>query len=185
MSAGLTRIGMRLLPGIEGVIERRVLLGVRVWPEITARFIPKPLFPKIVKGWNIAGVCLIRLGHMRPVGMPGGWDRLPRTQPTGSPSNGWKAGGAGGGGGNPLAGLMGGLMGPMMGGQTPQQNPRPGGHRRSVSPARSDMSAPDGIDDLINKMNLQPDKIQDLDAISLMSGGTDRNSTDRGITLNL
>lgn len=93
MSAGLTRIGMRLLPGIEGVIERRVLLGVRVWPEITARFIPKPLFPKIVKGWNIAGVCLIRLGHMRPVGMPGGWDRLPRTQPTGSPSNGWKAGG--------------------------------------------------------------------------------------------
>ena len=34
-------------------------------------------------------------------------------------------------------------------------------------------------------MNLQPDKIQDLDAISLMSGGTDRNSTDRGITLNL
>jgi hypothetical protein len=47
------------------------------------------------------------------------------------------------------------------------------------------MSGPDGIDDLINKMNLQPDKIPDLDAISLMSGGTDRNSTDRGITLNL
>ena len=47
------------------------------------------------------------------------------------------------------------------------------------------MSAPDGIDDLINKMNLQPDKIPDLDAISLMSGDTDRKSTDRGITLNL
>ena len=41
------------------------------------------------------------------------------------------------------------------------------------------------IDDLINKMNLQPDKIPDLDAISLMSGDTDKKSTDRGITLNL
>jgi hypothetical protein len=47
------------------------------------------------------------------------------------------------------------------------------------------MSGPDGIDELINKMNLQPDKIPDLDAISLMSGDTDRKSTDRGITLNL
>ena len=34
-------------------------------------------------------------------------------------------------------------------------------------------------------MNLQPDKIPDLDAISLMSGDTDKKSTDRGITLNL
>jgi hypothetical protein len=49
------------------------------------------------------------------------------------------------------------------------------------------MSGPDGIDDLINKMNLQPDKIPDLDAISLMSGETDKKSsgTERGITLNL
>ena len=93
----------------------------------------------------------------------------------------------GGGGGNPLGGLMGGLMGGMMGGgggrPPPPQGPPQ--QRRPTSPARSDMSGPDGIDDLINKMNLQPDKIPDLDAISLMSGGTDKNSTDRGITLNL
>ena len=101
-------------------------------------------------------------------------------------------GGPGGGGGNPLGGLMGGLMGGMMGGPPPQQRGGnrggpPGGRPRPVSPARSDMSGPDGIDDLINKMNLQPDKIPDLDAISLMSGDTDRKSsgTDRGITLNL
>ena len=30
-----------------------------------------------------------------------------------------------------------------------------------------------------------PEKIPDLDAISLMSGDTDKKSTDRGITLNL
>ena len=95
--------------------------------------------------------------------------------------------GGGSGGQNPLAGLMGGLMGPMMGQQPQQQQQQqqPQQQRRPVSPARSDMSAPDGIDDLINKMNLQPDKIQDLDSISLMSGGSDRKSTDRGITLNL
>jgi len=91
--------------------------------------------------------------------------------------------GLGGGGGNPLGGLMGGLMGGMGGQRGPQQSGPP--QQRPVSPARSDMSGPDGIDDLINKMNLQPDKIPDLDAISLMSGDTDRKSTDRGITLNL
>jgi hypothetical protein len=94
--------------------------------------------------------------------------------------------GLGGGGGNPLGGLMGGLMGGMGGQRGPQQSGPPQ-QRRPVSPARSDMSGPDGIDDLINKMNLQPDKIPDLDAISLMSGDTDRKSsgTERGITLNL
>ena len=94
--------------------------------------------------------------------------------------------GGGGGGGNPLGGLMGGLMGGMMGGgQRPSPQQGQPQQRRPVSPARSDMSGPDGIDELINKMNMQPDKIPDLDAISLMSGGTDKNSTDRGITLNL
>ena len=89
-------------------------------------------------------------------------------------------GGGGGGGGNPLSGLMG-----MMGGGPPRA-PQGQGHQqgpaRPASPARSDMSGPDGIDDLINKMNLQPDKIPDLDNISLMSGDTDKKG---GITLNL
>tara|TARA_B110000046_G_scaffold157758_1_gene169283 strand:- start:412 stop:669 length:258 start_codon:yes stop_codon:yes gene_type:complete len=84
------------------------------------------------------------------------------------------------GGGGPMGGMGGGPMGGSRGPQ--QQQGRP---RRTTSPARSDMSGPDGIDDLINKMNLQPDKIPDLDAISLMSGDTDRKSSDRGITLNL
>ena len=94
----------------------------------------------------------------------------------------------GSGGGNPLGGMMnmmmggGGMSGSVSQGQQKQQ-----AAKRPTSPARSDMSGPDGIDDLINKMNLQPDKIPDLDAISLMSGETDRKSsgTDRGITLNL
>ena len=99
----------------------------------------------------------------------------------------------GSGGGNPMGGMMSMMMGGLGGSGGPprqqqqQQQQQQQGPKRTNSPARSDMSGPDGIDDLINKMNLQPDKIQDLDAISLMSGETDKKSsgTERGITLNL
>ncbi len=72
---------------------------------------------------------------------------------------------------NPLSMMMG------MGGPKPQVN-------RTASPARSDMDGPDGIDELITKMNLEPNKIPDLDTLSLMSGDTDKKSS-KGITLNL
>ena len=78
------------------------------------------------------------------------------------------------GGGNPLEA--------MMGGGNKRNAPQDG---RPLSPARSDMSGPDGIDDLITKMNLEPNKIPDLDNISLMSGDSDRKSGGGGITLNL
>ena len=50
---------------------------------------------------------------------------------------------------------------------------------------RPDMNGPAGLDDLISQMNLQPDSVPDLDSISIMSGNTDRNSNNGGITLNL
>ena len=92
-------------------------------------------------------------------------------------------------GGNPLGGLMGGLMGGIMGGGGPQRPSAPPSappnapprQERPRSPARSDMDGPDGLDDLINAMNLQPDKLPDLDNISIMSGDTGK----KGITLNL
>lgn len=83
----------------------------------------------------------------------------------------------GGGGGNPLASMM----GQMMGGPKPSP---PRTTQRPASPARSDMSGPDGLDELITKMNLEPDKIPDLDNLSLMSGDSDKKSGG-GITLNL
>ena len=83
----------------------------------------------------------------------------------------------GGGGGNPLASMM----GQMMGGPRPSP---PRSNQRPASPARSDMSGPDGLDELITKMNLEPDKIPDLDNLSLMSGDSDKKSGG-GITLNL
>ena len=88
-----------------------------------------------------------------------------------------------GGGGAPpgMAGMMRGMGFPGMGGpsvQTPKQQPP----RRPPSPQRPDMDGPDGLDDIIKTMNLEPDKLPDLDNISLISGDTDRKS---GITLNL
>ena len=126
----------------------------------------------------------------------------PQSQPTAQPQPpnplNQMFGGGGGGGGNPLGGLMSGLMGGLMGGgggnpleammggqqnQQNQQNQRQSQNGRPVSPARSDMSGPDGLDDLITAMNLEPDKMPDLDNISLMSGDTGNKSG--GITLNL
>ena len=132
------------------------------------------------------------------VGTMNGPGQAPQPQVPPQPPNPLEAMlGGGGGGGNPLSGLMGGLMGGIMGGgdggnpleammgggqnkkgQTVSQDGRP------VSPTRSDMSAPDGIDDLITAMNLEADKIPDLDNISLMSGDSDKKSGG-GITLNL
>jgi hypothetical protein len=70
MKAALTRLAMRTMPGVQGLMDRRILVALRVRPEVAARIIPKPLVPRIVAGWNIAGVCMIRLDDMRIAGVP-------------------------------------------------------------------------------------------------------------------
>ena len=100
-----------------------------------------------------------------------------------------------GGGGAPpgMAGMMRGMGFPGMGsggsggpgGQprgAPQGGPQRVPSRGPPSPRRPDMDGPDGLDDIIKTMNLDTDKLPDLDNISLISGDTDRKS---GITLNL
>ena len=91
-----------------------------------------------------------------------------------------------GGGGAPpgMAGKMRGMGFPGMGRSMGEQNQGPPRQapRRPPSPQRPDMDGPDGLDDIIKTMNLEPDKLPDLDNISLISGDTDRKS---GITLNL
>ena len=91
-----------------------------------------------------------------------------------------------GGGGAPpgMAGMMRGMGFPGMGRSMGEQNQGPPRQapRRPPSPQRPDMDGPDGLDDIIKTMNLEPDKLPDLDNISLISGDTDRKS---GITLNL
>ncbi|HVX59677.1 MAG TPA: DUF2071 domain-containing protein [Pirellulales bacterium] len=58
------------LPVIRGTIDRRILVNYRVDPEILQRILPFPFQPKLVAGRGIAGICLIRLRHIRPRGLP-------------------------------------------------------------------------------------------------------------------
>jgi hypothetical protein len=54
------------LPAIQGVIRRRMLINFRVEPEVVQRQLPAPFRPKLVGGAAMAGICLIRLEHVRP-----------------------------------------------------------------------------------------------------------------------
>ncbi|MGW0517558.1 DUF2071 domain-containing protein [Crossiella sp. NPDC003009] len=57
---------------IASVVERRLLVNYRVEPELAARLLPAPLRPRLVRDWAVAGICLIRLGKLRPRWAPAG-----------------------------------------------------------------------------------------------------------------
>ena len=58
------------LPVMRGVIERRMLVNFRCDPEVVTKLLPAPFRPKLVRGFAMAGICLIRLGNVRPGFMP-------------------------------------------------------------------------------------------------------------------
>lgn len=58
------------IPVIQGVIERRILVNYRVQPSTLERLLPLPFRPKLVHGYGIAGICLIRLARIRPKMIP-------------------------------------------------------------------------------------------------------------------
>jgi hypothetical protein len=58
------------LPVIRGTIERRILVNFRVDPTVLAAILPPPLEPKLVGGFGLGGICLIRLAALRPVLVP-------------------------------------------------------------------------------------------------------------------
>jgi hypothetical protein len=59
-------------PAVEGIIERRLLINYRVAPDALKGVLPDPFRPKLVDGFAIAGICLIRLAKLRPRGFPAG-----------------------------------------------------------------------------------------------------------------
>ena len=54
------------IPVIQGIIDRRILVNFRVDPDAMARALPPPFRPKTVRGYSIAGICLIRLKNICP-----------------------------------------------------------------------------------------------------------------------
>ncbi len=59
------------LPIIRGVIDRRILVNYQVDPDVLASLLPTPFRPRLVHGVGMAGICLIRLKHLRPTFLPG------------------------------------------------------------------------------------------------------------------
>ncbi|GAA1261872.1 DUF2071 domain-containing protein [Oryzihumus leptocrescens] len=59
-----------MIPRLSGEIERRLLVNYRVDPAVIGPLLPAPFRPQIVDGAAVAGICLIRLGAMRPTGFP-------------------------------------------------------------------------------------------------------------------
>jgi len=64
------RTSMFQLPVIQGLIDRRILVNFRVDPDVFAKRLPAPFRPQLYGGVGIAGICLIRLKHIRPRGWP-------------------------------------------------------------------------------------------------------------------
>jgi hypothetical protein len=60
-------------PRLASVIERRLLMNYRADPEAAAKLLPAPLRPQQIGGWAVVGICLIRLGQVRPYWAPGGF----------------------------------------------------------------------------------------------------------------
>jgi len=55
---------------IRGLIDRRILVNFRVDPVVLSRVCPFPFRPQTVNGFGVAGICLIRLKHIRPKLLP-------------------------------------------------------------------------------------------------------------------
>lgn len=58
------------IPVIQGVIDRRILVNYRVEPQVLTKLLPAAFRPKQVRGFGVAGICLIRLSHIRPKLLP-------------------------------------------------------------------------------------------------------------------
>ncbi|WP_157874079.1 DUF2071 domain-containing protein [Psychromicrobium lacuslunae] len=66
-----SRFSSRL--SLRATIERRLLINYRMDPALAQSMLPAPLRVRLVDGSALAGICLIRLGQIRPDGITGDW----------------------------------------------------------------------------------------------------------------
>src|SRR5689334_21923940 len=58
------------IPTIHGIIDRSILINFTADPEAVGKILPAPFRPKLYKGRAVVGICLIRLKHIKPKGLP-------------------------------------------------------------------------------------------------------------------
>ena len=61
------------IPVVKGIIDRRILVNYRVDADVMSRVLPAPFRPKLVNGYSIGGICLIRMKNVRPRFLPIPW----------------------------------------------------------------------------------------------------------------
>ncbi len=54
------------IPTLQGIIKRRILVNYRAQPKAIQKILPPCFRPKLHVGRAVAGICLIRLEHIRP-----------------------------------------------------------------------------------------------------------------------
>lgn len=59
-----------MLPVLQGLIARRVLLNFRASPEFVQKLLPRPFEVETFAGHALVGICLIRLEQIRPRNFP-------------------------------------------------------------------------------------------------------------------
>ena len=59
-----------MMPPLAAVVERRLLVNYRVDRDVARTLLPAALEPQIVDGSAVAGICLLRLGALRPAVVP-------------------------------------------------------------------------------------------------------------------
>jgi hypothetical protein len=59
-----------MLPILEGIIARRLVLNYRADPRLFSSIVPSPLQVATINGFAVFGICLIRLEKVRPKGFP-------------------------------------------------------------------------------------------------------------------
>ncbi|MFJ2867307.1 DUF2071 domain-containing protein [Kitasatospora sp. NPDC087314] len=57
-------------PNVASTVERRLLVNYRLDPGVAAHHLPAPLRPQLIRGHAVGGICLIRLGDVRPAWSP-------------------------------------------------------------------------------------------------------------------
>lgn len=58
------------VPCVRAVMARRLLVNFRIRPDVLAPLVPRPFRLKVIGGWGLAGICLIRLEQLRPGPLP-------------------------------------------------------------------------------------------------------------------
>jgi len=58
------------IPTVSGIIDRRILVNFHIDPSVLAPLLPSPFTPKIINGYAIGGICLIRLKKIKPKSIP-------------------------------------------------------------------------------------------------------------------